>query len=262
MNKDARLPHMVEHLKKTDYVKLVYYQEELEKCLNEGQYTHLLLPITGVDNMLVIRGSNMQLEEKWLHLLKGKTILTGLVHEGLKEACKRHAIDVKSYMTEAFAIANNYITCEGIIEKLVQLNDKSIYGSTVLIVGFGKLGQILCKVLAPLQVHLIVASRDAKDHVKVKIDGYESIDYGSIEDVVNRIDTMITTVPARVVDERVLQKLVHTDTLVIDVSSDPYTFDLEGAQSIGVFAHRLPQIPGRIAPRSSGVLLAESIRSC
>ena len=193
--------------------------------------------------------------------LKGVTILTGLVHPELTRRCQNYGITCISYLTEDFAIKNNYITSEGIIEKLVRLSPKAIYNSRILIVGYGKLGQVLGKVLNALQSQLTIAARDPKDRTRIKIDGHIAVNYDELNAVNIPFDFVITTVPYPVIHEQLLQRFAESNTLVLDVSSYPYSFDLELAERLNVNAYRLPQLPGKIAPETSGILLAEAILS-
>jgi dipicolinate synthase subunit A len=259
LNQDKRLEYLINQLKKDHGVMIAHDQEEFEKLIKESQYTHLLLPITGVDNNLTIRGGNTQLTEEILGHLRGKTILTGLVHESLSQACQHFEVELVTYMTDDFAIDNNYITCEGIIEALVKLSEKAIYQSNILILGYGRLGQILTKVLAPFKVNLWVAARDDKDLTKIKIEGNQAIHLNQIEPVLKEVDFMITTIPKEVMSHALLERLVNQELLILDVSSHPYSFDHDYAKNLGLNVHLLPKIPGRIAPKTSGELLATYI---
>ena len=50
---------------------------------------------------------------------------------------RKNKIKLVSYLNEDIAIKNNYLTVEGIIEKMATNSDKGIYGSNVLIIGYG-----------------------------------------------------------------------------------------------------------------------------
>jgi dipicolinate synthase subunit A len=259
LNQDKRLEYLINQLKKDHGVLIAHDQEEFEKLIKEAQYTHLLLPITGVDNNLTIRGGNTQLTEEILGHLRGKTILTGLMHESLQLACQQFEVALETYMTDDFAIDNNYITCEGIIEGLVKLSEKAIYQSNILILGYGRLGQILAKVLTPFKVKLWIAARDEKDLTKIKIEGNQALPLNQIGKALDEVDFVITTIPKEVMNHEVLESLIDKDLLIIDVSSHPYSFDHDYAKELGLNVHLLAKIPGRIAPKSSGELLATYI---
>jgi dipicolinate synthase subunit A len=251
------MAYVSEALSRTDEVIEIKQQEALEIMIKEGKYTHLLLPITGVDNKLSIRGCNIQLTEDLLLWMGNKTIITGLKNQALIECCQTYQIDLKTFMCEDFSIDNNYITCEGIIEKLVNLSDKAIYQSKILIVGYGKLGQICAKVLQPFQVTLYIAARSEKDLTKIKIDGFVPIRIES-EMPLPEVDFVITTIPNQVISHEQLKKLTITG-MVLDVSSSPYSLDHNYAEAHNLNVHLLPQVPGKIAPKSSGLLIAKYV---
>ena len=258
-NDDQRLEAMIDTLKQQHHVEIVRDTIYLKTKLLNGSYDYLIIPITGIDESLTIRGSSIKLHEECLEHLKDTTILTGLIHPVLKETCDRYHIKLVSYLTEDFAIGNNYLTTEGVIERLVQLSSKAIYQSHILIVGYGKLGQVLSKVLSAFKANLTIVARDPKDLTKIKIDGHKPITYDDLEAIIGHYDFVITTVPSPVLHDDELSMLAKSQAIVLDVSSAPYSFDLKKALSLNVQAYRLPQIPAKVAPDTAGMLMANAI---
>lgn len=260
-NGDERLFSAMEELAKYFSVDVAKDESQLERLLMERDYDYILLPVAGVDESLNIKGSSLHLKEEWFSNFKEKetTLLTGLIHPKLETTCKDHGVTCLTYFTEDFAIANNYITAEGVIRYLKELSAKAIFSSTILIVGFGKLGQILCKALAPFQANIFVVARDRKDRMKIKIDGFHPLSYEELLDKLEDVDFCITTVPYPVLTEAVLSRFAEKNTIVLDISSAPHSFDLSLAHALGVQAYRLPQLPAKTAPITAGHLMARMI---
>lgn len=258
-NHDPRLTYLIDAIKKKYEITIVAVPTELKKLENLTQYTHLLLPIAGVDNTLTIRGGSIQLTDELLANFKGKTILTGLIVSELSKRCEELGIGIVSYLTDAFMIDNNYLTCEGIIAQMVSLSPKAIFHSKCLIVGFGRLGQILAKILQAFKADISIVARDDKDIVKITIDGYKALKYEELEKCITDYDFIITTVPQQVITPDHLNLLSGKDILILDVSSVPYSFDHQLAERLGIHAYLLPQLPGRFAPKTAGELLAHTI---
>lgn len=258
-NEDKRFYYLINKLKENHEVNIVDDQASFEKMIKVGKYTHLLLPITGVDNTLSIRGCKMQFNEELFAYLKGKTILTGLVIEPLTVVCQTYDVNLKSYITDDFAIENNYITCEGIIERLVNLSTRAIYGSNTIIIGYGRLGQILANILKSMKVHVIIAARSPKDRTTAKVNGFTPIHLTDLCSTINQVDFVINTVPVEVIDHTCIDAIENDDLIILDASSKPYGFDLDYANKKNIAAFILPQIPGKVAPKSSGEIMAKYI---
>jgi dipicolinate synthase subunit A len=76
-----------------------------------------------------------------------------------------------------------------------------------------------------------------------------------IEKEVGNIDIVINTIPHLVVTANVLSKM-PAHTLVIDLASKPGGTDFRYAEKRGVKALLAPGLPGIVAPKTAGQILA------
>ena len=74
----------------------------------------------------------------------------------------------------------------------------------------------------------------------------------------DRYDILINTVPAQVIDRKIL-KNVRPDCLIIDVASAPYGTDFAAAHELGINALQCSSLPGKTAPKTAGRIIADAV---
>ncbi|MDF2698745.1 MAG: prephenate dehydrogenase [Haloplasmataceae bacterium] len=258
-NSDKRIRYLIEYLKKTNIVIEIYDEITLINELKSDLYECLVLPIRGVSKEFIIDGTNIKLSEESLKLLSGKKLFTGLINPDLATSCSLYNINLITYMTDDFAIKNNYITVEGIIEAIVNNSEKAIYNADILVIGYGRLGQITANIMKNLKANVTVSARNEKDLVHAKISEFNTIHNDQVSHFIHKYDFIINTIPFRILDTSILKKIENTDILLIDVASEPFGLDHESVKSLNIKVLKLPGIPGKIAPLTAGYLIGEFI---
>ena len=71
-------------------------------------------------------------------------------------------------------------------------------------------------------------------------------------------DVIFNTVPSRIVSNEQILAL-DTDTLLIELASAPGGFDFEIAEQYGLKCINAQGLPGKYAPRSAGLAIAEAL---
>jgi len=69
---------------------------------------------------------------------------------------------------------------------------------------------------------------------------------------------IFNTIPALVLTGKVLER-IPAGTLILDLASAPGGVDFQKAASIGIKAVLAPGIPGKVAPKTAGRILAKVI---
>jgi len=259
LNQDRRLEYLYTFLNSKLPILPVKTLEEFKRGVYSNNFKFIILPIRGVNDTGYIDGTDIQLTDDILIKLSKKDIYTGLISTFLKPLAEKYHFRLVSYLTDDFAIKNNYITVEGIIETIVNQSDKAIYGSNVAILGYGKLGAICAKVLNTMKANVTIVARSDKDRLHASIYDFAVSDYLEFASKITQYDFIINTVPSMVLTNNMLEQLNGTETMIIDVSSPPYGLDHQFAKTKEIKVFLLPGIPGKIAPKTSGFLLGESI---
>ncbi len=72
----------------------------------------------------------------------------------------------------------------------------------------------------------------------------------------NSADLVINTIPAKVVTSNVLTEMKQ-HAFILDLASKPGGVDFDYAEKRGLKAMLVPGLPGMVAPKTSGKILAE-----
>ena len=85
--------------------------------------------------------------------------------------------------------------------------------------------------------------------------GLESFHLKDLEQIVKDADIVINTIPHLIVTASVISKMPH-HTLIIDIASKPGGTDFRYAEKRGIKAILTPSLPGIVAPKTAGQILA------
>lgn len=153
------------------------------------------------------------------------------------------------------AIYNSIPTVEGIIMLVIQNTDFTIHGSKTVVLGFGRNGMTISRVFHGLGAKLKVGARNAEHIARIEEMGLDSFHLNDLEEIVKDADIVINTIPHLVVTANVISKMPH-HTLIIDIASKPGGTDFRYAEKRGIKAILTPSLPGIVAPKTAGQILA------
>ena len=88
--------------------------------------------------------------------------------------------------------------------------------------------------------------------------GFRPVSFDDLQSCINEAEIIFNTVPQLVLDEKMLS-LVSREALIIDLAAYPGGTDFKTAQKMGVTALLSPGLPGKVAPTTSGKILAQVI---
>ena len=125
-------------------------------------------------------------------------------------------------------------------------------------IGFGRIGKILCHRLRGLGAKVTATARNYADLAWIKAYGYEAEETGRIDDTLGQYDVVVNTVPARVLGEGRLSRLKR-GCLCLDLASKPGGMDFSAASKLGVKAVWALSLPGEVAPVTSGAIIRDTI---
>ena len=127
-----------------------------------------------------------------------------------------------------------------------------------LVIGWGRIGGALAKMLTALGAEVTVASRSEKTRCAARKCGMQAVDNADLTEVLPEMDIVFSTPPSPVLDEKQLG-CTKRDVRIIDLASAPYGVDLDAARKLNRKAWREPGLPGRYCPRSAARVLAEGV---
>ena len=200
--------------------------------------THLLLPVPSFDSDGSIKGGG-DLGALLKQLPKTVTVIGGnLRREELAE------YEVWDLLEDPWYLARNAsITAHCALELAMAKLPITLEKCPVLVIGWGRIGKCLAKLLHGLGACVTVAARKESRRVMIDALGYKSCPIDEIRTENYRL--IINTVPAMVLP------VAPGTGLKIDLASVP------GIGGTGVLQAR--GLPGLLAPESSGALMSQVI---
>ena len=221
----------------------------------------IILPVSGMsaDGWIDTVFSNETLSlslEQLEKTPKHCTIYTGISNDFLDQLqtmAKRPL--VKLMERDDVAIYNSIPTAEGAIMMAIQHTDITIHNANVAVLGLGRIGMTIARSFAALGAKVKVGAHDSALLARISEMGLKPFHTKHIQTELKDIDICINTIPARMITARVLTEMpLHS--LIIDLASKPGGTDFRYAEKRGMKAMLVPGMPGIVAPKTAGKILA------
>lgn len=192
---------------------------------------------------------------------KGGTVFTGKSCPYLDKLCGENGIILKNYFgREELQVMNAIPTAEGALEIMLRELPVTVFGVKVLITGFGRIGEVMARMLVSLGALVTVGARRYEQLAKARGMGCEAVLISEIEETLPAYEAVINTVPAAIFDRKRLLML-KKDCLVIDLASKTGVEDMELAASVGIKVIWALSLPGRTAPVTAGQIIGKTIEN-
>lgn len=162
---------------------------------------------------------------------------------------------VKLFERDDVAIYNSIPTVEGTIMMAIQHTDITIHQSNVIILGLGRVGMSLARAFHHLGARVKVGARKSADLARITEMGLKPFHIDDLVQEVGDVDICINTIPSLVVTASVIAKM-PANTLILDIASKPGGTDFRYAEKRGIKALLAPGLPGIVAPKTAGKILA------
>lgn len=195
--------------------------------------SHILLPVPSFDDSGNIRGGGSIRD-----LPENAVIIGGKLD--LPELQGRSTMDLLA--DEVYVAKNAMITAHCALRYALERLPVTLEGCPVLVIGFGRIGKCMAKLLAGLGAQVTVAARKGADRALAQALGYRAV-------------------PTEQLDERGYRVIYNTvPVMVLPQGAPGIKIDLASRPGIGgrdvIWARGLP---GKDAPESSGKLIAETV---
>lgn len=188
---------------------------------------------------------------------KNQLFIAGRISEKIQhlaQVCNVYTVDMLE--REEMAILNAIPTSEGAIQIAMEEMPITLHGSNALILGYGRIGKTLAKMLQGIGANVFVEARKYADFAWIKSYGYSPVNICDLSQTVKEMNVIFNTIPHVVLDNNILNK-ISSECLIIDLASKPGGVDFDKAKELGIRAIWALSLPGKVAP----VTAAEFIKS-
>ncbi len=221
----------------------------------------IVLPVSGVQQdgkvEAIFSSNDVFIDETFLSQTKESTVIySGIGTDyliGLARKTNRRLVALMD--RDDVAIYNSVPTAEGVVMLAMQNTDNTIHGSTIAVLGLGRCGISLARLFHGMGAQVKVGVRKSEHLARVYEMGLTPFHLNQLEKEVSDVDICVNTIPALVVTSSVIAKMpLHT--FVIDIATKPGGTDFRFAEKRGINAILAPGLPGIVAPKTAGKILA------
>ncbi len=218
--------------------------------LSEGSNVYLLPIPLSTDGIYINNTSLCCRVDKFLGSIPKDALIisAGLSGEGIINMSDR----------DDFAYKNAVPTAEGAIKLAIGSNDKTLADSNILITGFGRVAKLLAHRLFSFSGNITVAVRKAGDMALIESLGMKAIAIDTLAGHLGRFDIIFNTVPQKIFNNITLSA-AKEGSVFIELASAQSGFDTEILKSLPVAYINAPGLPGKVAPDTAGVIMAETV---
>ena len=202
---------------------------------------------------------HVSLDELFSVLRPDQFVCGGMLSDTLSHRAKTRGIHLFDYYSREELVTSGAIaTAEGAVQLAMEKTARTLSGSRVLIIGFGRIGKILARLLQSFGAQITVTARKPADFVLIRAAGHTAVHTQELGCNLANIDIVLNTVPHLVVDADRLAQL-RRDVLCIDLASPPGGIDFAAAKKLGISTIHALSLPGKVAPLSFATALRDTI---
>ena len=172
------------------------------------------------------------------------------------------------YGNQVLRLRNAYITAEAALMTAMELTDRTLRDTSVAVLGYGRIGKYLARLLHTLGADVTVCARREESLFEAASEGChpllitENDSMNGLRPLCRNHAILFNTIPSHIMTRELLTGL-ERDTLLIDLASSPFGVcdgDVREATARNDLRYlRAPSLPGSYAPRDAGRILAECI---
>ncbi len=190
---------------------------------------------------------------------KNQLFVAGFINEKIENLAKVYNIyTVDILEREEMAVLNAIPTAEGAIQIAMEETPLTIHSSNSLVLGYGRVGKILSKMLNGIGANVYVEARKYSDIALIKSFTYKPVSLNELSEVLGSMDIIFNTIPHVILIEDLLKK-IRNSCLIIDLASKPGGIDFDKARELGLKVIWALSLPGKVAPLTAAKFIKETV---
>lgn len=224
----------------------------------------LVLPIVGCDNSgkveSIFSHEPLMLQAAHMEALAGHaTVYTGVAKPYLRQLCQQYGVPLEELLNrDEVAILNSIPTAEGALMMAIQNTDFTVHGSTAAVLGFGRTGMTLARMLKGIGAKVRVGVHRPDHYARALEQGLNPFYTDRLKELAPELELVFNTVPKPILTPSVLAQL-PSRAVIIDLASAPGGTDFRFAEKRGLKALLSPSLPGIVAPKTAGRIIADTL---
>lgn len=264
---DNRSLYLGEYLENQGF-KVCYYAFNHTECYNDlkdavNSSDLIILPLPFTKDRLTLNAplfdEAVLISDIVALLSSEKKVFGGQLPKSFCEELESRGCPYCDYfLLDELAIYNAVPTAEGVIQVLIEELPVTVHGMKCAVLGYGRVGKVIADALKSLGADVTVFARKQRDFAQIHASSmkYKHIDELTTE--LNSFDSLINTVPAKILGEVQLSNL-NADCVLVEVASAPFGIDFQAAKEKALKVVKASSLPGKVAPKTAGEIIGRSI---
>jgi len=162
------------------------------------------------------------------------------------------------FIREEMQVLNAVPTAEGAIQIAMEETPFTIHNSNIMVLGYGRIGKVLSKMLHGIGAKVHVESRSCSNLAWIRNNGYIPVCPKELKEYLPRMNVVFNTIPQMILDRELL-RCIDSNCTVIDLASKPGGVDFEAAGELGIKAVSALGLPGKAAPVTAAMVIKDTI---
>lgn len=189
---------------------------------------------------------------------KNQLFMAGRISEKISHMAQVYNVyTVDMLEREEMAVLNAIPTAEGAIQIALEEMPTTLHNSNALILGFGRIGKTLAKLLRGMSANVYVEARKYSDLAWIRNYGYKPVLLSELPNMVKSMNVLFNTIPTVILNNDIL-KAVNSNCLIIDLASKPGGVDFEKAKELGLRVIWALSLPGKVAPVTAAEFIKDT----
>lgn len=184
-------------------------------------------------------------------------VLSGIANDYLKEITAERTLEL-IFTRNDIAIYNSIPTAEATLQIAMEQTDVTIHNASVAVIGYGRVGFSVAQLFQQVGADVTSFMRSDEDFARSEVAAIRSMHSHQLSEHIAAFSICINTVPELILDKNIINQM-SADTLIIDLASKPGGTNFEAAEQRGIKAIHALGLPGKVAPKTAGNILAATI---
>lgn len=233
----------------------------IEEAIRDADVVIGPLPCSNDDETLnaPFQKGRIYINDVFKKMSKNQLFIAGRISEKISHLAQIYNVySTDLLQREEMAVLNAIPTAEGAIQIAMEEMPITLHGSNILILGFGRIGKILAKMLDGLGSNVYVEARKYADIAWIRSYHYKPVFLNELSENIGKMNIVFNTIPHIVLDSDILKK-VRKDALIVDLASKPGGVDFNKAKEMGVKTIWALSLPGKVAPITAAEFMRDTI---
>jgi dipicolinate synthase subunit A len=214
---------------------------------NNGKYVYIFAPSAVIDDIAAKK------------IREGSAVFCLKYSQRIKEILDNKNVTIYRYFDdELLAIKNAMLTAEGTLAEIIKNTTLSLKEINTLVLGFGRVGKSVVKLLCDNGCKVSVATNDEAENALAHLFTENVYKTKDIINYIGNFTVIVNSIPFLILKGEILNK-ISKDCFIIDLASKPGGIDYNQSQLLGLKTLHLLGVPGNFTPQTSGKHIKQSI---